>query len=72
LLKIYDLLGTFVWSKEILPGEAGAKLGENTVKWFGQDMTQGLVPMGGYVLLIKVNASDGEVATGYIRVGVTR
>jgi flagellar hook assembly protein FlgD len=70
-IKIFDLFGNLVWTKEIAAGNEGAKGRQNSqhpnsVEWSGVNDNGQPVGNGGYLLLAKANA-DGKNIMNYKR-----
>ena len=69
-LTIYDPFGNKIWTRNYLPGEPGAMLGDNTVYWDGRNSKNQRVASGVY--LIQVLGRTGTVIDfkSLYRVGV--
>jgi hypothetical protein len=70
-LKVYDLFGNLVWTKEISAGEDGGLGREssphpNSVEWTGVNDRNQKIGNGGFILYAKAMA-DGEVIMNYKR-----
>ncbi|MEE8255136.1 MAG: hypothetical protein V3S58_05990, partial [Nitrosomonadaceae bacterium] len=64
-LKIFDLFGNLVWTKEIIAGAPGGQgrdnnINANSVEWFGLNDRGQQVGNGGYILLARAVA-NGKV-----------
>ncbi|MBI5399442.1 S8 family serine peptidase [Candidatus Saganbacteria bacterium] len=53
-IYLFDLLGNLVWQNMYLPGENGAKAGDNSPSWDGRDQNGQLVANGLYIYQIVV------------------
>ena len=76
-LKIYDLFGNLVWSKDIAAGEPGG-LGRdqsphaNSVIWDGKNDNGQKVGNGGYILIAKAKANGKVVMDKHRKIAVVR
>ncbi len=76
-LKIYDLFGNLVWSKNIPAGSPGG-LGRaqsshaNSVPWDGRNDKGQKVGSGGYILLAKAVANGKTVMDNHRKIAVVR
>jgi hypothetical protein len=76
-LKIYDLFGNLVWSKNIPAGSPGG-LGRNqsthanSVQWDGRNDKGQKVGSGGYILLAKAVANGKTVMDNHRKIAVVR
>lgn len=67
-IRIVDLFGYPVREFYFSPGEAGAKAGENVVRWDGTDASGQKVSKGGYIC--QVSAEGNRPARGIRKIGV--
>ncbi len=67
-IKIYDLFGFQVREFNFMPGDMGARSGNNTISWDGTDESGQKVAKGGYVCLVQVQG--GQPARGVRKIGV--
>jgi hypothetical protein len=70
-IKIFDLFGNLVWSREIAAGNEGAKgrqnsMHPNSIEWAGVNDNGQQVGNGGYLLLAKASA-EGKNIMNYKR-----
>jgi hypothetical protein len=76
-LKIYDLFGNLVWTKNIPAGSPGG-LGRNqsthanSVPWDGRNDKGQKVGSGGYILLAKATANGKTVMDNHRKIAVVR
>ena len=57
-IRIYDLFGFLVREFNLSPGDMGARLGENKVRWDGTDESGQKVAKGGYVCQVTVEGDQ--------------
>jgi flagellar hook assembly protein FlgD len=70
-LRVFDLFGNLVWTKEISAGQEGARGRDrsthpNSVEWNGQNDRGQKIGNGGYVLLARATA-NGKVVMNHKR-----
>ena len=76
-LRIYDLFGNLVWSKNIPAGSEGG-LGRdqsphaNSVVWDGRNDKGQKVGSGGYILMAKAVANGKTVMDNHRKIAVVR
>ncbi len=67
-VRIFDLFGYQVKEFNFMPGEEGARAGDNRVRWDGTDGTGEKVSKGGYVCQVIVEGD--QPARGVRKIGV--
>lgn len=53
-LKIFDMLGSLVYEKEIIQGQAGGQTGLNRIGWDGRNTSGEVVANGGYIAVLEL------------------
>ena len=76
-LKIYDLFGNLVWTKDIAAGEPGGlgrdqSVSANSVAWDGRNDNGQKVGNGGYILIAKAKANGKVVMDKHRKIAVVR
>jgi hypothetical protein len=76
-LKIFDLFGNLVWSKNIPAGNPGAigrdkSAHPNSVVWDGKNDKGQKVGSGGYILIAKAVANDRNIMNKHRKIAVVR
>lgn len=67
-MKLYNVQGQLVWSKEIAKDENGGNKGGNTVTWDGKSLKGTVVGVGVYILKVKVEGAEEYTLTRKIAV----
>lgn len=66
-LRIVDVMGRLVWSRDVAPDGSRASAGSQAVTWDGRDLDGALVPGGRYYLQIRLGDQTAETPLSVLR-----